>query len=204
MPVATRPIYMDSIAYVKQIFADGIEVKQSSVLLLAEPIALAAHLICAQLLLGNKILSCGNGGSAADAQHFSSKMINRFERERPGIPALALTTDTSALTSIANDSDYAEIFARQVRTLGQPGDVLIAISTSGNSINVNKAIEAAHTNDMLVIALSGRDGGQTAGILKDSDIELRIPSNSTARIQEVHLVILHCLCALIDTELLGE
>ncbi len=155
------------------------------------------------MLASGKVLSCGNGGSAGDAQHFSSEMLNRFERERPGLPALALTTDTSTLTSIANDYDYSEIFAKQVRALGQPGDLLLAISTSGNSDNVNHAIDAAHAKDMAVIALCGRDGGRLASLLRVGDVELRVAAQSTARIQEVHLVIIHCLCDLIDQQLIG-
>jgi D-sedoheptulose 7-phosphate isomerase len=150
---------------------------------------------------GGKILACGNGGSAGDAQHFSAELLNRFERERPGLPAVALTTDTSTLTSIANDYAYAEIFAKQVRALGTAGDVLLAISTSGNSENVNRAIAAAHERGLRVLALSGRAGGAMAGLLADSDVEIRVPADSTARIQETHLLVIHCLCDLVDREL---
>lgn len=155
------------------------------------------------LLAGGKILSCGNGGSAGDAQHFSSEMLNRFERERPGLPAVALSTDTSTITSIANDYEYAEIFAKQVRALGQQGDLLLAISTSGNSENVLRAIVTAHEKGMAVVALTGRDGGKLAAMLGEKDRELRVPAESTARIQEVHLLIIHCLCDFIDTRLFG-
>ncbi len=155
------------------------------------------------MMEGGKTLSCGNGGSAADAQHFSSEMLNRFDRERSGLPAFALTTDSSTITSIANDYDYEEIFAKQVRALGQPGDVLLAISTSGASPNVNAAIEAAHEREMYVIALSGKNGGRMAALLSDDDKEIRVPSETTARIQEVHLLVIHCLCDLIDQQLLG-
>ncbi len=156
------------------------------------------------MLTSGKVLSCGNGGSAGDAQHFSSEMLNRFERERPGLPAFALTTDASTVTSIANDYQFADIFAKQIRALGHPGDVLLAFSTSGNSHNILNAIDAAHDKDMRVVLASGRDGGQAAGTLRPGDIELRVPSDSTARIQESHLTIIHCLCDLIDYHLLGQ
>ncbi|HDN68981.1 MAG TPA: phosphoheptose isomerase, partial [Gammaproteobacteria bacterium] len=167
-----------------------------------EPLALvtaqAASLISVALDKGGKILSCGNGGSAGDAQHFSSELLNRFEMERPGLPAVALTTDSSTLTSIANDYDYGQIFSKQILALGNPGDVLLAISTSGNSDNICKAVEAAHTRHMQVVALSGRDGGNMAALLQEADIEIRVPATSTARTQEVHLLVIHCLCDLID------
>ena len=151
-----------------------------------------------------KILSCGNGGSAGDSQHFSSELLNRFERERPGLPGVALTTDASTVTSIANDYAYEDIFAKQVRALGREGDVLLAISTSGNSENVNRAIKAAHERQMQVVALSGKDGGPMAGLLNADDVEIRVPSERTARIQEVHLVAIHCMCDLIDEYLFGS
>lgn len=160
-------------------------------------------MMTSSLINNGKILSCGNGGSAGDAQHFSAEMLNRFEMERPGLPALALTTDGSTLTSIANDYSYAEVFAKQVRALGQRPDVLLAISTSGDSENVNLAVEAAHEREMKVVALSGRNGGRMAELLADDDVEIRVPAESTARIQEVHLLVLHCLCDLIDRSLLG-
>jgi D-sedoheptulose 7-phosphate isomerase len=194
---------MDLKQRVAQLFADSISTKQAAAATLSEPIARAAQHIVGRLLQGGKILSCGNGGSAGDAQHFSSEMLNRFELERPGLPAIALTTDTSTLTSIANDYHFEEIFAKQVRALGQPGDLLLAISTSGNSANVLAAVEAAHEKDMDVILLSGRDGGEIANTLFSDDIEIRVPSQSTARIQEVHLLVIHCLCDLIDRQLLG-
>ena len=155
------------------------------------------------LLDDAKILSCGNGGSAGDAQHFSSELLNRFEMERPGLPAMALTTDSSTLTSIANDYAFEDIFAKQVRALGRENDVLLAISTSGNSENVCRAIVAAHERAMKVVALSGRDGGRMTEFLGGDDVEIRVPATRTARIQEVHLVVIHCLCDLIDTTLLG-
>ena len=188
---------------VKKLFQDSIQTKTQAEDLLAAPIAEAAQLIVSRMMEGGKILSCGNGGSAADAQHFSSEMLNRFERERPGLPAFALTTDSSTITSIANDYDYEEIFAKQVRALGQPGDLLLAISTSGASPNVNAAIEAAHEREMYVVALSGKDGGRMATLLTEDDKEIRVPSETTARIQEVHLLTIHCLCDLIDQQLLG-
>jgi len=150
-----------------------------------------------------KILICGNGGSASDAQHFSSELINRFETERPALPAIALTTDSSILTSIANDYDYSEVFSRQIYALGQEGDILIAISTSGNSANINQAINAAHDNNIKVIALTGKDGGELAQHLSEEDIELRVSADVTARIQETHIVIIHSLCDLIDHKLFG-
>lgn len=153
-------------------------------------------------LRGNgKILCCGNGGSAAAAQHFSSELLNRFEMERPGLPALALTTDSSTLTSIANDYDYGQVFAKQIRAIGRPGDVLLALSTSGNSANIVAAIRSAQENHMRTVALTGRDGGNAGRGLQASDVEIRISAQATSRIQEVHLVVAHCLCDLIDQHL---
>ncbi len=153
---------------------------------------------------GGKVLSCGNGGSAADAQHFSSELLNRFERERPGLPAMALTTDSSTLTSIANDYHYDEIFSKQVTALGRPDDVLLAISTSGKSPNVLCAVQAAHDRGMRVVAMTGRDGGPIGAALQERDVEIRVPAESTARIQEVHLLVIHCLCDQIDAILYGQ
>lgn len=195
---------MNRIDRIRGHFAASIETKQAAADVLAEPIERAAQVILDALLNGRKVMSCGNGGSAGDAQHFSSEMLNRFERDRPGLPAIALTTDTSTLTSIANDYDYSQIFSKQVRALGQAGDVLLAISTSGNSGNVMAAIEAAHDRDCSVIALTGKDGGKMRGLLREGDVEICVPSNSTARTQEVHLLVIHCLCDLIDAQLLGE
>lgn len=171
---------------------------------LAPSIITAGQLMVECLLQNGKILSCGNGGSAGDAQHFSSEMLNRFERERPSLPAIALTTDTSTLTSIANDYTYNEVFSKQIRALGQPNDVLLAISTSGNSSNIIQAIQAAHDRQMKVIALTGRNGGDMAALLSPADVEIRVPADSTARIQEVHLLVIHCLCDFIDQQLFGN
>jgi D-sedoheptulose 7-phosphate isomerase len=194
---------VDPITRVRQQFEESINAKVAAADVLAPLIARAAELVTAQLLLARKVLACGNGGSAADAQHFASEMLNRFELERPGLPAIALSTDTSTLTSIANDTSYDEVFSRQISALGQPGDVLLAISTSGNSRNVLAAIRAAHDRDMHVVLLSGRDGGEAASLLTGGDVEVRVPSRSTPRIQEVHALALHCLCDLVDRLLLG-
>lgn len=184
-------------------FLESIEVKQRSAGDLVEYVQRAGDLMVECLLNEGKILSCGNGGSAGDAQHFSAELLNRFEKERPGLPAIALTTDSSTLTAIANDYDYNEIFSKQVSALGNDRDVLLAISTSGNSPNVITAIKAAHERGMSVVALTGRDGGDIAGMLSDQDVEIRVPSERTARIQEVHLIVIHCLCDFIDTRLFG-
>lgn len=188
---------------VRSHFAASAALKLDSADALAPVISRAGRLIVRCLLGNGKVLACGNGGSAGDAQHFSSEMLNRFELERPGLPAIALSTDTSALTSIANDYGYAQVFSKQIRALGQPGDVLLAITTSGNSPNVADAVAAAHERGMHVVALSGRDGGGLAPLLSGEDVEIRVPGSSTARIQEVHLLAIHCLCDLVDRELLG-
>lgn len=195
---------MDSLTRVREHFAESIATKQTAADALAESIAAAGQVMAEALLSDGKILSCGNGGSAADAQHFSSELLNRFEMERPGLPAIALTTDASTVTSISNDYSYEEIFSKQVRALGKPRDVLLGISTSGNSENVIRAIEAAHERGMKVVALSGRDGGRMADLFEEGDVEIRVPATRTARIQEVHLLAIHCLCDLIDTTLLGS
>ena len=194
---------MDPLSRVRDHFAESIATKQTSADAIAESIAAAGRVMSDALLADCKILSCGNGGSAADAQHFSSELLNRFEMERPGLPAMALTTDASTVTSISNDYSYEEIFSKQVRALGKPGDVLLGISTSGNSENVIRAINAAHERGMRVVAFSGRDGGRMADMFADGDVEIRVPATRTARIQEVHLLVIHCLCDLIDTTLLG-
>lgn len=170
---------------------------------LAPRIEQSARLLVHSLAQCGKILACGNGGSAADAQHFASEMLNRFEQERPGLAALALTTDTSTLTSIANDYAYDQVFARQIKALGQPGDVLLAISTSGNSANVLQAVAAAHARSMPVIALTGRSGGGLAEQMREDDVYICVPVESTARIQEIHLLTIHCLCDAVDSLLLG-
>ncbi|MDY6978745.1 MAG: phosphoheptose isomerase [Pseudomonadota bacterium] len=188
---------------VQQLFDASIETKRQAKGVLADPIARGVELMVAALQRGNKILSCGNGGSAADAQHFAAELVCRFERERPELAAIALTTDTSALTAIANDYDFNQIFAKQVRALGKPDDLLLAISTSGNSPNVISAIEAAHTRGLQVIALTGRDGGDIGRLLQGSDVEIRVPAENTARIQEVHLLAIHCFCHQIDAQLFG-
>ncbi len=178
-------------------FEQSIEVKQAS-RALAPAIAAAGAAMIECLRHGGKVLSCGNGGSAADAQHFSGELLGRFEAERRSLPAVALTTDTSTMTAVANDYDYDRIFARQVEGLGARGDVLLAITTSGNSPNVLRAAEAAQHQDMRVVALTGRDGGALAGALADDDVEIRVPANRTIRIQEVHLLVIHAICDLID------
>ena len=195
---------MDSVTRVREHFAESIATKQDAVDVISESIAVAGELMGKALLNDGKILSCGNGGSAGDAQHFSSELLNRFERERPGLPAMALTTDASTITSISNDYAYEEIFSKQIRALGKPEDILLAISTSGNSKNVCRAITAAHERGMKVVALSGRDGGRMAELFEEGDVEIRVPATRTARIQEVHLVIIHALCDLIDIALLGD
>lgn len=195
---------MDAEARVRDHFEESIATKQSAAALISPDVARGGEIMSKALLNDGKILSCGNGGSAGDAQHFSSELLNRFEMERPGLPAMALTTDSSTVTSIANDYAYEDIFGKQVRALGRSTDVLLAISTSGNSENVCRAISAAHERSMKVVALTGRDGGRMADLLGDDDVEIRVPATRTARIQEVHLVVIHCLCDLIDTTLLGS
>ncbi|RTL30311.1 MAG: phosphoheptose isomerase [Rhodocyclaceae bacterium] len=194
---------MDLVARIAQQFTDSAQTKLAALEFMAEPIAAAIETMTHCLMNNGKILACGNGGSAADAQHFAAELLNRFEMERPPLAGLALTTDSSTLTSIANDYDYNQIFSKQVRALGQPGDVLLAISTSGNSPNVIEAIHAAHEREMLVVALTGKGGGQMAELLGPGDIHLCVPADRTARIQEVHLVTLHCLCDGIDCLFLG-
>ena len=197
-------IQMDTTQRVKNNFLESIQIKTESLDKLAPIIAKAARAMANSLLNNQKILACGNGGSAADAQHFSAEMLNRFEMERPGLPAIAITTDSSTLTSIANDYQYADIYSKQIRALGQKDDVLLAISTSGKSHNVIHAIDAAHDINMLVIALTGKDGGEIRSMLNNNDFEICVPTKSTARIQEVHIMIIHSLCDLIDLQLLGQ
>jgi len=194
---------MDLISRISENFSESAHLKLQSMDALAGPIADAAELMVQALKRDGKILSCGNGGSAADSQHFAAELLNRFQMERPPLAAVALTTDASTLTSIGNDYDFDQIFAKQVRALGHAEDVLLAISTSGNSRNVIAAIEVAHEADMRVVALTGRNGGRMAEVLEPNDIHICVPANSTARIQEVHLLALHCICDAIDCLLLG-
>ncbi len=194
---------LSSTEIIAQNFHESIQTKILTADSLAAQIAASADLMLEALLNGKKILAIGNGGSAADAQHFSAELLNRYEVERPPLPAIALTTDTSTITSIGNDYDFKEIFSKQVSALGNEGDILLAISTSGNSSNINLAIEAAQQRGMRVVALSGKDGGAMAALLQASDIEIRIPATRTARIQECHITIIHCLCELIDRNLFG-
>lgn len=193
----------DKIALIKQNFTDSIQTKITAADSLPTSILAASEVMIQALLNGHKIMSCGNGGSAADAQHFSAELINRYMRERPSLPGLALTTDTSTLTSIGNDYSFEEVFSKQVRALGLEGDVLFAISTSGNSKNICMAIEAAHAKNIKVIAMTGKDGGTMAPMLSENDVEIRVPSDMTPRIQETHLLTLHILCELIDETLFG-
>lgn len=185
-------------AEIQGLFQASIDTKQKAMETLIEPIENAANKMIQCLNNGGKILSCGNGGSAADAQHFSSELVNRFEKERPALAAIALTTDSSALTSIANDYAYNRIFSRQIEALGQPGDCLLAISTSGNSGNIVEAQKVAAKKGITVVALTGKDGGEMLSHYSSGDIEIRVPSDTTARIQEVHLLVIHSLCYLID------
>lgn len=189
---------------IQQQFFDSADLKYAAAEPLSKSIAEAVDAVMGSITGGGKVMACGNGGSAADAQHFVAELVGRFERERPGLAAIALTTDTSILTAIGNDYDFASIYSKQVQALGQPGDVLIAISTSGNSANVLAAIEAAHAREMTVVALTGRTGGRLRALLSDTDVLIAVPHDRTARIQEVHLLSLHCLCDAIDFQLLGE
>ncbi|HEY9193917.1 MAG TPA: phosphoheptose isomerase [Methyloversatilis sp.] len=194
---------MNLVSRISEHFIDSAQTKLSSTEILAAPIADAVELMVASLMATGKILTCGNGGSAADAQHFAAELIGRYERERPELAAIALTVDTSTLTAIANDYGFEQIYAKQVRALGQPQDVLLAISTSGNSSNVIEAVHAAHEREMRVVALTGRGGGRIGELLNENDVHICVPAERTARIQEVHLLTLHCLCDGIDCMLLG-
>ena len=194
---------MELIERVNGHFLESMAAKQLAMEVLPGTIAQAAESRVACLMNEGKILACGNGGSAADAQHFAAEMVGRFEKERPGLAALSLATDTSALTAIGNDYDFERVFSKQVRALGQDGDLLLALSTSGNSLNVIEAIHAAHERQMGVIALTGRDGGQIADLMTADDILINVPVERTARIQEVHITIIHALCDAVDYMLLG-
>ncbi len=189
---------------IQQQFTDSAQTKQQAVAAMAGPIEAAVRAMVASLNAGGKVMACGNGGSAADSQHFAAELLNRFEKERPPLAGIALTTDTSTLTSIANDYRYEDVFAKQVQALGKKGDVLLAISTSGNSPNVIEAIHTAHAQGITVVALTGKQGGKMAALLAPNDIHLCVPAERTARIQEVHLLTIHCLCDGIDALILGE
>ncbi len=189
---------------IQQQFFDSADLKYAAAEILAKPIADAVNAVVGCITAGGKVLACGNGGSASDAQHFAAEFVGRFERERPGLAAIALTTDTSILTAVGNDYDFNSIFSKQVQALGSPGDVLLAITTSGNSANVLAAVDAAKAKDMTVIALTGRGGGKMRDRLGETDVHICVPHERTARIQEVHILVLHCLCDAVDLQLLGE
>ena len=195
---------MDLVSHLRQHFEEGIELRRRMAQTLPAEIVRAGEALAAAMKAGRKALACGNGGSAADSQHFAAEMVGRFERERPGMPAIALTTDTSALTAIANDYDFDRVFSKQVEALGNPGDVLLAISTSGNSKNVVEAIRAAQAKDLVVIALTGRDGGAMAKMLRPKDFHLNVAHPRTMRVQEIHLLVIHCLCEVVDNVIYGE
>src|SRR2546426_1568294 len=203
--VTARPAEdsVDLPARIRRQFDDSAQLKLKAVDALAAPIARATEIMVKCLLANGKILACGNGGSAADAQHFSAELLNRFERERPGLAAIALTTDTSTLTAIANDYEYEQVFSKQLSALGQAGDVLLGISTSGNSKNVARAVSAAHERDIRVVALTGRGGGGSGNLVAPEDVPIFVTPSQTSRLQEVHLLALHCLCDGIDCMLLG-
>jgi D-sedoheptulose 7-phosphate isomerase len=194
---------IDLVARINQHFTESANLKLDAVKALADPLRRAAERMVQCLMNEGKIMACGNGGSAADAQHFTAELLNRFEMDRPGLAAFALTTDASTVTSIANDFDFEQVFSKQVRALGQPADVLLAISTSGNSRNVLQAVQAAHDRQMAVIALTGRHGGLMGELLGPEDIHICVPHANTARIQEVHILCIHCMCDAIDCMLLG-
>jgi D-sedoheptulose 7-phosphate isomerase len=195
---------MDLIAHLRTHFEEGVELRRRMAETLPAELVKAGQGMAQALRAGHKILSCGNGGSAADSQHFAAEMVGRFERERPGMPAISLTVDTSALTAIANDYDYDRVFSKQVEALGQAGDVLLGISTSGNSKNVIEAMKAAQSRGMTVVALTGRDGGAMAKMLRPQDFHLNVAHPRTMRVQEVHLLCIHSLCEVIDNVIHGE
>ena len=189
---------------IQQQFFDSADLKYAAAEVLAKPIVDAVSAIVGCITAGGKVLACGNGGSASDAQHFAAEFVGRFERERPGLAAISLSTDTSILTAIGNDYHFDAIYSKQVQALGAPGDVLLAITTSGNSANVLAAVEAAHAKEMTVIALTGRQGGKMNAMLSETDVLICVPHERTARIQEVHILALHCICDAVDLQLLGE
>jgi D-sedoheptulose 7-phosphate isomerase len=189
---------------IQQQFFDSADLKYAAAETLTKPIADAVQAILGSITSGGKVLACGNGGSAGDAQHFAAEFVGRFERERPGLAAISLSTDTSIITAVGNDYNFDQIFSKQVQALGHPGDVLLAISTSGNSGNVLAAIQAAHDKEMIVVALTGKGGGKTAEALTETDVHICVPHKRTARIQEVHLLAIHCICDAVDVQLLGE
>ena len=195
---------MDHAAHLKQHFQEGIELRRRMAETMPAQLARAGEALAQALKSGKKALACGNGGSAADAQHFAAELVGRFERERPGLPAVSLTTDTSALTAIANDYDFDRVFSKQVEALGSAGDVLLAISTSGNSKNVIEAAKAAQARNLVVIALTGRDGGALGKMLRPQDFHLNVAHPRTMRIQEIHLLAIHCLCEVVDNVIFGE
>ena len=195
---------MDATRRIRLHFTDSAELKLAAAEAMAPLIARAAALMTDCLLADGKILACGNGGSAADAQHFAAEMVGRFERERPELPAISLSTDTSILTAIANDYDYTQVFAKQLRALGDSGDVLLAISTSGNSGNVVAAVDAAHERGLRIVALTGKGGGRIGELMTSDDVHVCVPHDMTSRIQEVHLLTIHCMCDAIDASLLGD
>jgi D-sedoheptulose 7-phosphate isomerase len=195
---------MDLTAHLKTHFEEGIELRQRMAQTLPAEIVRAGNAIVTAVKAGKKVLSCGNGGSAADSQHFAAEMVGRFERERPGMPAISLTVDTSALTAIANDYHYDRVFSKQVEALGAAGDVLLGISTSGNSKNVIEAMKAAQAKGLVVIALTGRDGGEMAKMLRPHDFHLNVAHPRTMRVQEIHLLVIHCLCEVVDNVIHGE
>src|SRR5689334_22288650 len=195
---------MDLTAHLRNHFEEGVELRRRMAETMPAQIVRAGEALAAALKAGRKALACGNGGSAADSQHFAAEIVGRFERERPGMPAIALTVDSSALTAIANDYDFDRVFSKQVEALGQPGDVLLGISTSGNSKNVVEAIRAAQARGLAVIALTGRDGGAMAKMLRPGDFHLNVAHPRTMRVQEIHLLVIHCLCEVVDNVIDGE
>jgi D-sedoheptulose 7-phosphate isomerase len=195
---------MDHASHLKKHFEEGIELRRRMAETLPADIARAGEALAQALKSGRKVLACGNGGSAADSQHFAAELVGRFERERPGLAGIALTTDSSALTAIANDYSFDRVFAKQVEALGQPGDFLLGISTSGNSKNVVEAVRAAQSRGMSVIALTGRDGGEIGRMMRPGDFHLNVSHPRTMRVQEIHLLVVHCLCEVVDNVIFGE